>query len=66
MDWTTLYPAFTAPQSEDTDAVVTSNFGEALPRPLVKDVTIADIGCGFGGLLFALGPKLPDELIIGR
>ncbi|KAL8721691.1 MAG: hypothetical protein Q9225_001691 [Loekoesia sp. 1 TL-2023] len=34
-------------------------------RPLRKDVTVADIGCGFGGLLVALAPKLPDELLIG-
>ncbi|KAF7185084.1 tRNA (guanine-N(7)-)-methyltransferase [Pseudocercospora fuligena] len=30
-----------------------------------KQVTVADIGCGFGGLLFALAPKLPDHLILG-
>ena len=34
-------------------------------RRLVKDVTVADIGCGFGGLLVALAPKLPGDLIIG-
>lgn len=27
--------------------------------------TIADIGCGFGGLLTALSPVYPDKLIIG-
>jgi tRNA (guanine-N7-)-methyltransferase len=31
-----------------------------------KNVEIADIGCGFGGLLFALAPKFPDTLILGR
>ena len=30
-----------------------------------KDVEIADIGCGFGGLLFALGPRFPEQLILG-
>lgn len=32
---------------------------------MTKQVEIADIGCGFGGLLFALSPRLPDELILG-
>jgi len=30
-----------------------------------KKVTVADIGCGFGGLLFALAPLFPDHLILG-
>ena len=34
-------------------------------RRLTKDVTVADIGCGFGGLLVALAPKLPDTLMLG-
>lgn len=32
---------------------------------MIKEVEVADIGCGFGGLLFALAPKLPDTLILG-
>lgn len=34
-------------------------------KTLTKNVTIADIGCGFGGLLFALAPRYPDKLILG-
>ena len=30
-----------------------------------KRVEIADIGCGFGGLLFALAPRFPQTLILG-
>ena len=30
-----------------------------------KDVEIADIGCGYGGLLFALAPRFPDTLMLG-
>ena len=30
-----------------------------------KKVSIADIGCGFGGLLFALAPLFPEQLILG-
>lgn len=36
------------------------------PRnPKVSDIEIADIGCGFGGLLVALSPRLPKSLIVG-
>lgn len=30
-----------------------------------KKVTVADIGCGFGGLMIGLSPALPDKLILG-
>lgn len=30
-----------------------------------KQVEIADIGCGYGGLLFALAPKMPNILMLG-
>lgn len=58
MDWSPYYPAFVAPNTQpvtDDHAI----------KPLTKPVTIADIGCGFGGLLVALSPLLPDELILG-
>ncbi|CAF9926705.1 MAG: tRNA (guanine-N(7)-)-methyltransferase [Alectoria fallacina] len=58
MDWSLCYPAFVVP---DTQLVTEDH---AL-KPLTKPVTIADIGCGFGGLLVALSPLLPDELILG-
>lgn len=35
-------------------------------KRLSKRVTVADVGCGFGGLLIALSTILPDELILGR
>lgn len=54
MDWTSYYPAYKATEPSDT-AVGT----------LTKDVEVADIGCGFGGLLVALAPKLPDSLLLG-
>ena len=31
-----------------------------------KHVEIADIGCGFGGLLFALGPQFPETMVLGE
>ena len=59
MDWSPYYPAFIAP---DTNPPIAP---DQTIRPLTKPVTIADIGCGFGGLLVALSPLLPDELILG-
>ena len=49
MDWEKLYPAF-----------VDETTGK-----LSKEVTIADIGCGFGGLMIDLSPAFPQELILG-
>jgi tRNA (guanine-N7-)-methyltransferase len=34
-------------------------------NPELGKPTIADIGCGFGGLLTALSPLLPNKLILG-
>jgi tRNA G46 methylase TrmB len=67
MDWSTYYPAFVVPQESvsgnpTTDTVAPDN----TLRHLVKDVEVADIGCGFGGLLVALAPMLPDRLLLGK
>ena len=56
MDWSTHYPAF-----EDRDAK--PNAFEV--KRLTKEVEIADIGCGFGGLLVALSTYFPDTLMLG-
>ena len=58
MDWSSHFPAYVAPEAG------TANEGET--NRLTKDITVADIGCGFGGLLVALSPLLPDELILGN
>jgi tRNA (guanine-N7-)-methyltransferase len=42
----------------------TAHYPEQLPST-DKKVTIADIGCGFGGLMFSLSPQFPDQLILG-
>ncbi len=67
MDWSSYYPAFTAPIKDVPVSVDQHlvNTGLSDIRPLVKDVEVADIGCGFGGLLVALGPRLPDKLLLG-
>lgn len=69
MDWSTYYPAFVAPQEPRQETTnISPAFGETgstIPT-LIKDVEVADIGCGFGGLLVALAPKLPDKLLLGK
>jgi tRNA (guanine-N7-)-methyltransferase len=59
MDWATLYPAY-AIKTHEQDI---NRKHES--KATTKNVEIADIGCGFGGLLFALAPELPDTLILG-
>jgi len=43
------------------------DWSELYPNSVVsgKQVEIADIGCGFGGLLFALAPRFQNTLILG-
>jgi tRNA G46 methylase TrmB len=56
MNWSSYYPAFAQ------KALVTESSAVV---PLTKDVEVADIGCGFGGLLVALAPLMPDTLLLG-
>lgn len=56
MDWSTYYPTFKASETEENGT---------RSIQMRKDVEVADIGCGFGGLLVALAPKLPDTLLLG-
>lgn len=75
MDWSTHFPAYIKHTAEDksidentaskgtTDEP--SSIQEPTPKPLTKPITIADIGCGFGGLLVALSPLFPNDLILG-
>lgn len=57
MDWSVHFPAFVDPDT--TKTTITG------ARKLVKDVEVVDIGCGYGGLLVALAPLMPDTLMIG-
>ncbi|KAI1662156.1 putative methyltransferase [Daldinia decipiens] len=52
MDWSTFFPSFTEAETSS-------------PKKLTKDVEVVDIGCGFGGLLVALSPVMPDTLLVG-
>ena len=66
MDWSSYYPTFVAPIVRPTNEAQDVNSSSTPVRPLLKDITVADIGCGFGGLLVALAPKLPEELLLGK
>lgn len=75
MDWASLYPVYAAKktgqveqETEREEAAESHDLSEEEQRrakAITKDVEIADIGCGFGGLLFALAPKFPETLILG-
>ncbi|CAI6250006.1 unnamed protein product [Periconia digitata] len=77
MDWASLYPAYSLKKSEevvnDAGGMEVCGSHDETPsdkirkstRATTKNVEIADIGCGFGGLLFALAPQFPDTLILG-
>ncbi len=67
MDWSPYYPAFISSEEglSSSDDQHAPNNEASNVRALVKDVEVADIGCGFGGLLVALGPRLPDSLLLG-
>jgi len=67
MDWSTYYPAFVERDEtqREIDAEHQTRSDSATKKP-TKRVEIADIGCGFGGLLFALAPRFPETLILGR
>ena len=62
MDWTTYYPAFATVAQHKAE---TANLSQPDAPKLIKGITIADIGCGFGGLLVALAPLIPEELMLG-
>ncbi len=62
MDWSQHYPAF-IDNNGSNGSSKTQDAGSI--SKLSQQVEIADIGCGFGGLLFALAPKMPGTLILG-
>ena len=74
MNWSKYYPAYAVKTTEEPEKgketdneshdqdLISSSSTKAITQP----VEIADIGCGFGGLLFALAPKFPDTLLLGE
>jgi tRNA (guanine-N7-)-methyltransferase len=71
MDWASLYPMYAKHPKKETEEEQNESHDMSIEEQrkanaISKNVEIADIGCGFGGLLFALAPKFPDTLILGR
>ncbi|KAK5134137.1 hypothetical protein LTR08_006912 [Meristemomyces frigidus] len=68
MRWSEHYPHFVAtiPAAvPKDDPIATRDYNEYYVARMEKRVEVADIGCGFGGLLFALAPRMPATLILG-
>lgn len=68
MDWSPYFPAYVADSEELPDADSHAEDGGsalAAPKKMKQDVEIIDIGCGFGGLLVAMGPAVPKSLMLG-
>ena len=65
MDWSPHYPMFTMKNADEVATIPNQRLENKVPK-LDRQVEIADIGCGYGGLLFALAPKIPETLILGN
>lgn len=65
MDWSSYYPAYVKESDAETNGKATDQFKDVQHPKMSRQVEVADIGCGFGGLLFALAPKMPDTLLLG-
>lgn len=61
MDWSPYYPNFIA-SGQNKSA---GELDEEAVKKATSNVEILDIGCGFGGLLMALSPLLPNTLMLG-
>ncbi|KAL2197794.1 putative methyltransferase-domain-containing protein [Corynascus similis CBS 632.67] len=72
MDWSSLYPDYVVDEPHNQQPPPASEvppdnneLAPLRPKRISKEVEVADIGCGFGGLLVALAPTMPDKLILG-
>lgn len=65
MDWSLHYPAYIKEAKKNTNGSLDSAVAAIKSPSMSQHVEVADIGCGFGGLLFALAPKMPNTLLLG-
>ncbi|CAG8459312.1 10485_t:CDS:2 [Cetraspora pellucida] len=64
MDWSTHYPAFVCEDNSNESSFDMPT--KPMGRPLMKKkVEFADLGCGYGGLLFSLSTLYPENLMLG-
>ena len=66
MDWSQLYPTFVSPKEEGKSETGIARSQGLTGKKMITGVEIADIGCGFGGLLVALAPLFPNTLLLGK
>ena len=71
VDWSLHYPNFFGIKDNNDEKIVTNtgkyplNYDNKPAHTIAKAPTILDIGCGYGGLCFALAPHFPNDLILG-
>jgi len=69
MDWSSYFPDFVDDENASAKAKLPlhedAGTFQLACRSLTTDIEVADIGCGFGGLLVALAPRLPKTLLLG-
>ncbi|KAF3910221.1 hypothetical protein ABW21_db0203073 [Orbilia brochopaga] len=69
MDWSDYFPAYFSKKRKHDETIEEPEdqpTNETNDGTLdTKKVEVADIGCGFGGLLISLAPTFPDTLILG-
>lgn len=58
MDWSQHYPERIPPLGSE-------EYKKQKEAGTLAKVEMADVGCGFGGLLFFLAPHFPDQLLVG-
>ena len=70
--WHLHYPSFFDIPNNNDDRIVVNTGKFQIPyetkasNPKQLAPTILDIGCGYGGLMFALTKHYPDNLILGQ
>jgi len=70
--WQLHYPSFFGIPNNNDDRIVVNTGKFQIPyetkasNPKQLAPTILDIGCGYGGLMFALTKHYPDNLILGQ
>lgn len=69
--WHLHYPSFFSLKNNNDDQIVVNtgkfqiDYNSKFSNPKGLCPTILDIGCGYGGLMFALTKHFPENLILG-
>ncbi|ESO10415.1 hypothetical protein HELRODRAFT_91834 [Helobdella robusta] len=64
-NWSELYPAYFNDEDGVSRDCQTGNIDGDDRNKSKRQVEIADVGCGYGGLLIELSTLMPDKLILG-